>query len=121
MSPMPKNTRSKAPQINPNSTLAEAINISKAAQGAVKDVNEAKSFLAKEGWTAQGEGETLETLAKVLLAQSLVPKLPVETVNTLTAVAYMITADLQDSVAHGVAHSITELLKHSIATMTVDI
>ena len=87
----------------------------------IKDADDARKFLVKEGWTVQNEEVTLETLARFLLAHSLQPKLAVETANLLAAVGFLITTNLQEGIAKEVAQSITELLKHSIASMTVDI
>ena len=60
--------------------------------------------------------QSLETLARVLLAHSLNSKVTEE-----TAVAFLITSNLQEGIAQGVATSIAELLKHSIASMTVSV
>ena len=54
-------------------------------------------------------------------APSVSPKVAPETANVLTAVAYLITLNLQEGIAQGVAKSITELLQHSIASMTVGV
>ena len=99
MSPQQKNTRSSAPLVTPDTMLMEAMNLSKATKGVVKDVNEAKKYLVKEGWTVQGEAVSDETLARVLLSHALLPKMPHETVNILTTVAYLITSNLQQGVA----------------------
>ena len=104
-----------------DSTLAEAFETSKLTQGAVKDVNEAKKLLVKEGWATEGEKVSGGTLAKMLLAHTMAPRIAAETVKVLTTVAHLMTLDPQDGVAQEVAQSITELLKHSIASMTVDI
>ena len=87
----------------------------------IKDTDDAKKFLVKEGWTVQSKDVMLETLVRFLLAHSLQPKLTVETANLLAAVGFLITANLQEGIAKEVAQSITKLLKHSIASMTVDI
>ena len=121
MSPPPKGTRSRAPLITPGNSLEEAMNTAKTARGTIKNAGEAKKFLEKEGWTVKGETITLESLAIFLLAHSLLPNTTGEMANIMTATAYLITSNLQDGVAQGVAQSITELLKHSIATMTVEI
>ena len=121
MSPQAKSTRASAPLITPNSSLTEAMNASKGTRGAVKNVNEAKQFLVTAGWTVQGEVVSLETVARVLLAQAILPKVPLELANVMTAAAYLITSSLQDGVAQGVAQTITGLLKHSVASMTVGI
>jgi MFS superfamily sulfate permease-like transporter len=44
-----------------------------------------------------------------------------DTASLITAVAFIITTNLQEGIAHGVASSVTELLKHSIAMITADI
>lgn len=116
-----KNTRSNAAPINPTHSLAEAMNVHKATRGTIKNVNDAKKFLETEGWIVKGEAIALETLARFLLASSLNPKVALETANMMAAVAHLITTKLQDGVAQEVAQSITELLKHSVASMTVDI
>ena len=87
----------------------------------IKDTDDAKKFLVKEGWTVQSKDVMLETLVRFLLAHSLQPKLTVETANLLAAVGFLITTNLQEGIAKEVAQSITKLLKHSIASMTVDI
>jgi len=122
MSPITKkSTRSNAALITPSNTLDEAMNTAKTTRGAIKDVKEAKKLLVKEGWTVEGETITLETIARLLLAHSLNAKVNPETANILTAAAYLITLNLQEGIAHGVAQSIAELLKHSITLMTVDV
>ena len=118
--PRNKSTRSSAPLITPSNTLAEATETARATRGAIKDAVEAKKFLLKDGWTVEGKPVSLETLARVLLASSLASKTPTD-VNVMMAVAYLITSNLQDGIAQGVARSIADLLKHSIATMMVDI
>jgi hypothetical protein len=118
----PKTTRAKGTGvITPSSSLGEATDIIKAMKGAIKDPKDAKSFLVKEGWFEPEETISLETLARILFAHALSAKIAPETANTLSAVAHLITTKLQDGVAQGVASTITELLKHSIASMTVDI
>ena len=120
--PSPITTRaSKQRVITPNNTLAEAKNMVKAVKGAVKDIKDAKTVLVKQGWTSNGEQVSLETLARILFAHSLDPKVSDETASIMTAVAFLITSNLQDGVALGVATAITELLKHSIASMTVGV
>jgi hypothetical protein len=107
--------------ISPMSTLVEATNTVKATRGTIKDVKDAKKLLAKDGWIEKGEPITLETLARILLAHSLNAKTTPETANVMTAVAFIITTNLQDGIAQGVADSVIELLKHSMATMTIDV
>ena len=118
----PKNTRSSKPSvITPGNTLAEAKNMVKAMKGTVKDTKDANRQLVKEGWVEDNEPVSLETLARILLAHALSPEVSNETANLVTAVAFLITSNLQEGIAQGVATSITELLKHSIATMTVGV
>ena len=108
--------------LSPKNTLEEATDTVKAARGAVKDVKDAKKVLEKQGWIEKGEAITLETLARVLLAHTInANDVPQKTVNLMTAVAFIITTNLQEGIARGVADSVTELLKHSIATMTADV
>ena len=118
---IPKNTRSKGPLVTPKNTMEEASGVARMTQGAVKDAIEAKSHLEKEQWINEGEDVTYEALARTLLAHVVLPKVAHETANIMKAVAYLMVAKLQDGVAQGVAQTIAELLKHSIATMTVDI
>ena len=121
MSPPPKAMRSNGVPITPSTSLEEAKNIARTARGVIKDADDARKFLVKEGWTVQNEEVMLETLTRFLLAHSLQPKLAVETANLLAAVGFLIMTNLQEGIAKEVAQSITELLKHSIASMTVDI
>jgi len=107
--------------ITPNNTLEEATDIVRATKGTVKDVKDAKKLVVKEGWVEPGETISLETLARILLAHSLHTKVTPETASIMAAVAHLITPNLQEGVAQGVAKSVTELLKHSIASMTLDI
>ena len=107
--------------ITPKNTLEEATDTVKATRGTVKDINDAKKLLVKQGWTEKGEPISLETLARILLAHSLNTKVTAETASVMTAVAFIIMTNLQDGIAQGVASSVTELLKHSIASMTVDV
>jgi len=97
------------------------MNIVKTTKGAVKDANEARKYLERMGWGSPNEPVTLETLAKSLLAQSMNQKNAVETANVMIAVAHLISSGLHEGIAQGVARSITELLNHSIASMTMDI
>ena len=122
MTPPPKNkaTCSSAPLITPSNTLAEATETARATRGTIKDADEAKKFLQKDGWTVEGEALSLETLARILLASSLASK-NASDANIMMAIAYIITTNLQEGIAQEVARSIADLLKHSIATMTVDI
>jgi len=108
-------------QITPSSTLQEVTNIVGGITGTIKDSKEAKKFLVKEKWAEQSENISLETLAKVLFAHALRPKVATDVANVMTAVAFLITSNLHEEVAQGVADTITELLKHSIASMTIDI
>ena len=119
--PQNKNTRSGAALINPTHLLTEAINIAKATRGVIKNMNEAKKHLETEGWIVKGKSITLETLARFLLASSLNPKVSAESANMMLAIAHLMLTNLQDGVAQGVAQSITELLKHSVTSMRVDI
>lgn len=120
--PTPKATRSSKPDIiTPANTLAEAKNMVKAAKGTVKDIKDAKKLLVSGGWTENGEPISLETLARILLAHTLNSKVTDETASIMTAIAFLITTNLQDGIAQGVAKSITELLQHSIASMTVGV
>jgi len=112
---------SKPGIITPNNTLVEAQNMVKAMKGTVKDAKDTNRLLEKEGWTENNEPISLETLARILLAHALNPKITDETANLITAVALLITSNLQEGIAQGVATSITELLKHSIASMTVGV
>ena len=121
MSPTPKNTRSNVTLIVPSNTLEETMNIVKTTKGAVKDANEARKYLEKTGWCTHGEPVTLEILTKSLLAQAVNLKNVAETANVMIAVAHLLTSGLHEGIAQGVARSIAKLLKHSIASMTVDI
>ena len=119
--PIPRGTCASVPLISPDNTPAEAKEVAKATRGTIKDTNDTKDFLVQEGWAGQDEGVTYETLARVLLAQSLVPKTPPGAANAMTAVALLITTKLQDEIAEGMAKSITELLQHSIVSMTIGV
>ena len=117
----PRGTHSNGAPITPSTSLEEAKNIAKTAWGVIKDTDNAKKFLVKEGWTVQNEDVMLKILMGFLLTCSLQPKLAVETANLLAAVGFLITTNLQEGIVKEVAQSITELLKHSIASMMVDI
>ena len=55
MSPTPKGLRSNGVPITPKTTLEEAQNLAKTAGGVIKDTNDAKKYLVKEGWTVKDE------------------------------------------------------------------
>ena len=93
----------------------------KAMKGTVKDAKDANRLLVKEGWAEDGEPISLETLARILLAHALSPEVSNGTANLVTAVAFLVTSNLHEGIAQGVAKSITKLLEHSIASMTVGV
>ena len=107
--------------ITPGNTLAKAKDMVKAIKGTVKDVEDANKLLANGGWTRNGESTSLETLARILLAHAVNPNVTNEMANIMIAVAFLITSNLQEGIAQGVATSISELLKHSIASMTISV
>ena len=112
-----------------------------AAPGAVKNVMQAKIFLHAKGWIFEHEKPTLDNLARTLFAATAEEKVPTPTKNAISAVAYLLTEILEDSINHKIADkltthiqdtittavaqemadSITELLKEPIAALTEDL
>jgi len=108
-------TRGQPPTLEQLHTTIGAIT------GVVKNADEAKTFLQSKGWLLPKEPASMDTLARTLFAASLETKLPPQTANTITAVAFLLTENLEKGVMQEVSSSITKYVQESINKLTADV
>ena len=87
----------------------------------VKNATEAKSYLTSKNWLLPGEAVTLEVLARTLFSAVIEHKLPQAAENTLAAVAYLITEQLEEGIAQTIGNALTKRLLDSLIPVTAGI
>jgi len=88
--------------------------VATAMPGSVKNAEDAKSLLQSKGWIIAGKNISLETLARTLFALMLEPKIPLATINAVTAVASLLTEKLDISVKQEMADKLAEHIQETI-------
>ncbi|KAF9789347.1 hypothetical protein BJ322DRAFT_1018027 [Thelephora terrestris] len=95
----------------------------RAIPSAVKNAEEARTYLYTKCWLTPADQITLETLARTLFGIVLDPsaKLNKEAANPILAVAYLITEKLEDNIRLNVADTITKHLLDALLPITNNI
>ena len=106
----------------PNRTLDQVHTTMKSLNPAIKSASEARVFLSTKGWELAGEVTSHEILARTLFAVVAENgKLPAQVANTILAVAYLITENIENGLKLNLSNIITKHLLDSIIPITTDI
>jgi len=102
----------------PDQTLEQTHATVVAITGSVKNAQDANIYLQTKGWIIAGEAISLETLARTLFATVLEQKLPPRAANAITAVAFLLTEQLEESVTQEAANSLVKHIRETISSLT---
>ena len=87
----------------------------------IKNATEARSHLTAKNWLYPGEAISLEILARTLFSVIAESKLQPPQANVLAAVAYLITDQIEEGIAHTIGNALTKRLLDSLIPVTANI
>ena len=112
---------SRQPTITTGLSISQVHTIAGSINTAVKNVMEAKSFLASKGWMAPGESASMDVLAKVLFAAMVhSAKLSPSMSTTIASVAYLLTAKQEEGLLEKLTDTISLHIKDTLDSITSD-
>ena len=112
---------SRQPTITTGLLMSQVHTIAGSVNTAVKNVTEAKSFLASKGWIALEEPASADVLVKVLFAAMVhAPKLPPVMSATIASVAYLLTEKQEEGLLEKSTDSISLHIKDTLDSITSD-
>jgi hypothetical protein len=76
--------------------------------GPVKTLSDARSWLDKKGWVLAGEQYDRSKMTNILFTVSLLPKLPLDAVAAIRAVALIIEDNIEDSLSSALSSAIAD-------------
>jgi hypothetical protein len=121
--PNPPGKRMPSGSFKPTQPIEQVHESMRAIPSAVKNAEEARTYLYTKCWLTPADQITLETLARTLFGIVLDPpaKLNKEAANPILAVAYLITEKLEDNIRLNVADTITKHLLDALLPITNNI
>ena len=112
---------SRQPTITTGLSISQVHTIAGSINTMVKNVMEAKSFLALKGWIAPGEAASVDVLAKVLFTTMVHSiKLSTATSASIASVTYLLTVTQEEGLLEKLTDTISLHIKDMLDSITSD-
>ena len=116
-----RSKRSSSENITRDQPLSQVHETMRTLMKPVKNATDAKSYLTSKNWLLPEETISLKVLARTLFSGVIEHKLSTQAANTFTAVAFLITEQLEEGIAQNIGNALTKHLLDSLVPITAGI